>query len=243
MKQKQQINIEQLGFHEKLQHELSGYPIKMIHDNSSVTIQRVQDLYFLVNNTWNVDFFKTIPQFQEMTEKYIGTGRNVRFQINSPTVNLEMKYVYYQKLFNDEWTLTTAFSAEATHLLRLTTFLNEKYSTLHSLLDLNIEKTEREWWFWLQEQGILMQRVARTLRGEYIRKSHEACFLRKVHSAFFALTDTREEWKKDRWDIRVLHDKYGVVYNKSKTDYYIDFTKIEQGKMRKQIKNISNNVF
>ncbi|HHT7238425.1 TPA: tyrosine-type recombinase/integrase [Bacillus cereus] len=236
MKQKQQINIEELGFHEKLQHELSGYPIKTIQDNDSVTVRHIKDPYFLVNNIWNADFLKIIPQFKEMTEIYKAHRWNVRFQINSPTVNLELKYMWYQKLFNDEWTLRSAFCGEAIQLLRLTTFLNEKYSTLHSLLDLNIEKTEREWWFWLQEQGISMQRVASTLRGEYIRKSHAACFLRKVHSAFFALTDTREEWKKDRWDIRVLHDKYGVVYNKSKTGYYIDFTKVEQGKMREQIK-------
>ena len=50
------------------------------------------------------------------------------------------------------------------------------------------------------------------------------------------MTDKREEWEKDRWDIRVLHDKYGINYNKSKTQYYLDFTKIEQVNMREQIK-------
>lgn len=60
--------------------------------------------------------------------------------------------------------------------------------------------------------------------------------MRKIYLSFFVLTDTREEWEKERWDVRVLHDKYGVAYNKSKPDYYIDFTKVEQGKMREQIK-------
>ena len=35
------------------------------------------------------------------------------------------------------------------YLRKLTLFLNEKYPTLYSLLDLDIEKAEREWLFWL----------------------------------------------------------------------------------------------
>lgn len=237
MKQKQQINIEQLGFHEKLQHELSRYPMKTIQDNGSVTVRHIKDPYFLVNNIWNIEFLKSIPQFKEMAEHYNKRRPNMYFQINSPTVNLEVKYVWYKKMFNDIWALNTIFNTQASYLRRLEMFLNEKYPTLHSLLDLNIEKTEREWWFWLQEQGIKIQQISRSSRGnEYINKSGIATFLRKIYSYFFVLTDTREEWEKERWDVRVLHDKYGVAYNKSKTDYYMDFTKLEQGKMREQIK-------
>ncbi|EOQ17052.1 tyrosine-type recombinase/integrase [Bacillus cereus] len=237
MKQKQQINIEQLGFHEKLQHELSRYPMKTIQDNGSVTVRHIKDPYFLINNIWNVDFLKIIPQFKEMAENYNNKNKNVHFRINSPTVNLEVKYVWYQKLFNDIWALNTIFNLQASCLRKLTIFLNEKYPTLNSLLDLNIEKTEQEWLFWLQEQGISTQTISRTSSyGEYINKSIIANSLRHVHSSFFALTDTREEWEKERWDVRVLHDKYGVAYNKSQANYYIDFTKVEQGKMREQIK-------
>jgi len=50
------------------------------------------------------------------------------------------------------------------------------------------------------------------------------------------LTDTREEWEKDRWDVRILHDKYGIHYNKSNSAHYLDFTKIESTNMRLQIK-------
>ncbi|HDR7632038.1 TPA: tyrosine-type recombinase/integrase [Bacillus mycoides] len=237
MKQKQQINIEQLGFHEKLQHELSRYPMKTVQDNGSVTVRYIKDPYFLVNDTWNANFFEVIPQFK-ITVPFNNSGsQNVGFKINSPTVNLEVKYVWYQKLFNDAWVLSSAFGVEARMMRKLTRFLNEKYSSLHSLLDLNIEKTEREWWFWLQEQGASIQRISRrSSYREYTTKSPLATFLRKIYLSFFVLTDTREEWEKERWDVRVLHDKYGVAYNKSKPDYYIDFTKVEQGKMREQIK-------
>lgn len=236
MKQKQQINIEQLGFHEKLQHELSGYPIKTIQDNGSVTVQYIKDSYFLINNIWSVDFLKNIPQLKAMAENHKVSRRNMPFRINSSTVNLEVKYVSYQKLFSDAWAVRSFFGGHASQLRKLTLFLNEKYSTLHSLLDLEIEKAEREWWLWLQGQGLPIHRTKIDSRGKHIYKSALANFLRWVHSSLFTLTDTREEWKKDRWDVRVLHDKYGVVYNKSKSNYSIDFTTIEQGKMRAQIK-------
>ncbi|OOG91309.1 hypothetical protein BTH41_01610 [Bacillus mycoides] len=237
MKQVYQVNTEQLGFHERLQRDLSGYPMKTIEKDDSVIIHHVKDPYFLVKDIWNVDFLENIPQFQEMVEKYKGTNRNVRFQINNATVNLEIKYVWYQKLFKDEWSLSTVFGEPARLLRRLTVFLNEKYPNLFSLLDLDIDQTEREWWFWLEQQGISTQYKRKDVTGGvYIHKAPIASFLRFIHSNFLVLTDTREEWEKDRWDVRMLHDKYGINYNKTKPDYYLDFTKIEQVEMRQHIK-------
>lgn len=37
MKHIQQVHIEELGFHERLQRELSNYPVRTFHDDSSVT--------------------------------------------------------------------------------------------------------------------------------------------------------------------------------------------------------------
>lgn len=237
MKQIYQIDTEQLGFHERLQRELSSYPVKNIEKDGSVTTHHVKDPYFLVNDIWNVDFLENILQFQEMVEKYKGTHRNVRFQINNATVNLEIKYVWYQKLFRDEWSLSNVFGESARLLRRLTIFLNEKYPNLFSLLDLDIDQTEREWWFWLERQGISTQTKRKDVTcGVYIHKAPIANFLRFIHSIFFVLTDTREEWEKDRWDVRMLHDKYGINYNKTNPDYYLDFTKIEQVEMRQHIK-------
>ncbi len=172
-----------------------------------------------------------------MAENYAGPNQNVHFKITSPTVNLEVKYVCYRKLFNDKWMLSHVFKGQATNLRKLTAFLNEKYTALPSLLDLDINQAEREWWFWLQEQGVSTQRPTQDITyGEYIKKTAVATFLRFIHSNLFALTDVREEWDKDRWDVRVLHDQYGIPYNKSKADYYLNFTKIEQVEVCKQIK-------
>ena len=46
---------------------------------------------------------------------------------------------------------------------------------------------------------------------------------------------------KDKWDVRILHDKYGVDYNKSKSSYYLDFSKTDE-KIREEVKNILKTV-
>ncbi|GIN97772.1 hypothetical protein J6TS1_36420 [Siminovitchia terrae] len=56
-----------------------------------------------------------------------------------------------------------------------------------------------------------------------------------IYIALFQFTDKREEWEKDKWDVRILHDKYGIDYNKSKHDYFLDFSKIDD-KVREQVK-------
>lgn len=237
MKQTYQIDTEQLGFHEQLQRELSSYPVKIIAKDGSVATPHVKDPYFLVNDIWNVGFLENIPQFQEMTKNYGKGNRNVRFQINSATVNLEVKYVWYHKLFKDQWAVYSAFNGQATWLRKLTAFLNEKYPNLPSLLSLDIDQTEREWWFWLEQQGTATQSKKKNVTyGVLTHKSSTANFLRVIYSNFFTLTDTREEWEKDRWDVRVLHDKYEINYNKTRAEYYLDFTKIEQVEMRQRIK-------
>ncbi|ABO68759.1 tyrosine-type recombinase/integrase [Geobacillus thermodenitrificans] len=228
---------DELGFHERLQQELSTYTEKIIHEDGSVTTNVVQNPYFLVNDTWNVNVIGTIPNFKEQFSNYKQRAKNIRFEVKSPSVNLEIKYVWYNKLFRDEWTLTSAFVGQTSHLRKLTAFLNEKYPSLHSLLDLEIEKAEREWMFWLSENGVQTQSTQQhILYGKITQKTPVVGFLRVIYSYLFQLTDTREEWEKDRWDVRILQEKYGIDYNKSDTIYYIDFTKIEQINIREQVK-------
>ena len=46
--------------------------------------------------------------------------------------------------------------------------------------------------------------------------------------------------EKDKWDVRILHDKYGVDYNKSKSSYYLDFSKTDE-KIREEVKKYFKN--
>ena len=157
------------------------------------------------------------------------------FQFTNPKVNLEVKYVYYQQLFNDKWTLTSSFY-NSNELKKIDKIFKRKIPYLHSILDLDIEKAEREWLFWLDQQGFQnttnSKNVVETVLVNHVLET----FCETIYSKLFPLTDTREEWEKDRWDVRVLHDKYGMITTKVYTNYYIDFTKIEQGNMREQVK-------
>ncbi|MCU5582982.1 tyrosine-type recombinase/integrase [Bacillus toyonensis] len=237
MKHIQQSDKEQLGFHESLQRELLTYPKKTVQDDGSITIQQIKDPYFIINDTWNLNFIENIPQFEEAMKNYKSLGQYVHFLINNPTIKLEIKYVFHQKLFGEIWSIGTIFNAYRTNLSKLSVFLNETYPDLFSLLDLDLQKVEREWVTWLEWKGVVTEQINRDITyGEIICKTSTAYFLRTIYTSLFLLTDTREEWEKDRWDVRILHDKYGISYNKSRSDYYLNFTKIEHVKMRQQIK-------
>lgn len=56
-------------------------------------------------------------------------------------------------------------------------------------------------------------------------KTPIANFLESTISSINTLTDEREEWEKDKWDVRNLKP-YGINYNKSTPAYYLDFNKI-----------------
>lgn len=228
-------HLEEIGFHESLQKELSTYPKKTVNKDGSVTLEQVKNSYFLVNDKWNINFLGEIKQFEEMATNYKYSNKNIHFHFNNPTINLEVKYVYYQQLFNDLWTLNSFFGTKYP-LRKITEFLNEKYPKLSSLLDLDIDKTEREYLFWLNEKGINTQEVVKNLiTKDTIKKSKVAKFLILTYNLLFQFTDKREEWEKNKWDIRNLHDQYGIYYKKSSSHYYLNFSKIDE-KVREQVK-------
>lgn len=120
-------------------------------------------------------------------------------------------------------------------LKRITDFINEKYPNLSSLLDLDIEKAEREYLFWLNEKKIKTYYTQTNKLRNVTTKTAIAVFLRTVYTALLKFTDKREEWKKDKWDVRTLHKRYGIDYNKSESAYFLDFSKIDE-KVREQVK-------
>ncbi|MES5938937.1 MULTISPECIES: tyrosine-type recombinase/integrase [unclassified Bacillus cereus group] len=235
MKHIKSFRTEEIGFHEGIQRELSTYPEKTVHEDGSVSIEQIKTPYFLVNDEWNINVVGEIKQFEEVVANFTYPNKNIRFRLSNPSINLEVRYVYYQQLFNDLWTIKSIFMTQSP-LQRMTEFLNEKYPKLLSLLDLDIEKAEREYLFWLNEKGINTKKIRkRIIYKDTVGKSSVAIHLRTVYTFLFQYTDKREEWEKDRWDVRVLHDKYGIDYNKSNVSYYLDFSKIDE-KVREQVK-------
>lgn len=227
--------VGEIVSHEGLQRELSFYFEKTIHENGSVSKEQINNPYFLINDKWNINFLGEIKQFEEIVARYKYSCKNIHFQLNNPSINLEVKYVYYQQLFNDLWTINNIFSLQSI-LKRMTEFINENYPKLSSLLDLDIDKAEREYLFWLNKKGIKTQRIKkRVLSKDSVTKTPVAVFLRTIYSALFRFTDNREEWEKDKWDVRILNDKYDIYYSKSVPNHYMDFSMIDK-RIREPVK-------
>ncbi|KMY54359.1 transposase [Bacillus sp. FJAT-27231] len=216
---------------------LSSYEVKDISNDGKVTRRVVKDNYFLVKDVWNVTDIGQIPNFHEQFKRYKRKGKNVKFSIENHAISLEIKFIFYHKLFNDELTFSSFFGNYAVYSNKLFLFLNEKHPLLRSLLDLDVEKTEKEWIWWLNNKGVKTIQTNKNIKyGEYESKTPLAYFFRSLYEKLFNLTDTREEWEKDRWDVRVLNANYGIDYNTSKTDYYIDFKRIKNVVFRQWVK-------
>lgn len=216
---------EELNPQDSLIKKLKSYPEKTVHSNGSVTTEYIETNYFLENDSWEVDFFFNIQQFQSQKDGY-ERGKNFSFQTKNENLKLELKYLIHYQLFQDKWKVTSCFNGQQTYIKKLVVFLDEKYPTLNSLLDLDIEKAEKEWLFWLNSKGIKTMFTQNTIYGEYTNKTSVGNVLRNIYETYFNLMDTREEWEKDCWDVRVLNKKYGIDYLKSNTQYYINFNKI-----------------
>ncbi|TYR80875.1 hypothetical protein FZC66_11015 [Priestia megaterium] len=232
-------NIGQIGYHERLQRKLATYIEKNINEDDSFIEQEIHNPYFLVNDTWNIEFIGAIPNFQEHYQKYNCKNKNVHFKIHSPSIKLELKYLWYHKLFLDEWTLKSNFIGQAPYLRKLTAFLNEKYLNLYSLLELDINRVECEWLIWLEQNGFKTQTTRKDkLYGDLTYKSHSATFLRLMYNTLLRLTDTREEWEKDCWDVRILNEQNGVKYSKSKHNFYMGFSNIQNIHLKNEMKSL-----
>ncbi len=223
------------AFKDKITSTLSNYTEKIVEGNGVVKYHTISSDYFLKNNTWRIDFFGSIPQFKEQLGNCKVKGKNIAFSFTNPSINLEMKFVIYNKIFSDEWSLSSCLMGQQHSIRRLTTFMNEKYPKLNSFLDLDIDKANLQWIDWLNQQGIKTIATQTILDTEYTNRTMMANFLNSIYTMLFTLTDEREEWEKDRWDVRNLK-KYGITYNKSKAHYYIDFTTIKNEIIRVEVK-------
>lgn len=235
MKINKNIQIDTNDFREGLQQELTTYPEKIVNKDGTVTVNQIKNAYFLINDTWNLDFLGEIKQFKKAVENYDQHYKNIKFQFSNPKINLEVKYVFYHRMFNEHWSVSGTFNKQNC-LKNVTKFINEKYPNLSSLLELDIDKAESEFRFWLNKNGYRTEKVVkRQYTKEYTTKSTVLALLKTIYSAFYQLSDRREEWEKDRWDVRQLNKLYGINYDKTKNCYYLDFTGISED-IRLQVK-------
>ncbi|MVX67347.1 tyrosine-type recombinase/integrase [Clostridium chromiireducens] len=221
-------------YDDKITTDLLSYIEKIINKDSSVYYKEVKTSYFLENDKWHIDFFRDIPQFKEQVDNYKHSNKKISFPFNNPNINKEIKFIVYSKLFSAEWGLHSVLMIQIYVLKRLAEFINEKYPDLNSLLDLELDKINFQWIDWLNTKNIKTILTRKYLGKEYKVKTNFANFLEIIYKFLFNLIDERDEWEKDIWDVRNL-DKYGLTYNKTRKDYYINFSKINNNIFRKEV--------
>lgn len=231
---------------------LSKYTEKKVNKDKSVTYTEIPTTYFLDNDKWNIDFFSKIEQFKEQVENYKYANKNISFTFNNENINKEMKFIVYNKLFSDEWSLQAVTITQMQFIRRLAEFINEKYTHINSFKELNLEKVNIQWIDWLDNLNITITTKhindSKIYGKDIYYKSPIANFLETAIKYFNTLIDEREEWEKDKWDVRKL-EKYAITYNKSTTQYFVDFNKINNFKIRMEVKKyikqrlIANNKF
>ena len=218
---------EELNPQSLLIETLKSYPEKTVHSDGTVTTEYIETNYFLENDTWNIDFFFKIKQFQLLKDNYPKKGsKNFDFHFENEDIKIEFKFLIHHLIFEEKWKLTGGYGMSSP-FRKLISFLNEKHPEYSSLLDMDIDKVQKEWIFWLNDNKVsTVKTQIDTVYGELKYKSVFVNFIKSFYTLYTYLSDEREEWEKDRWDIRVLNQKYGLDYNKSTASYYIDFRQI-----------------
>jgi hypothetical protein len=99
MKTFQQQNMGGLGFHERIQQELSTYTEKNINEDGTVTTNVIKSSYFLVNDIWNIDVIGDVANFKELYSKYNCTTKNIRFEIKNPSITWNSNMFGFTRCF------------------------------------------------------------------------------------------------------------------------------------------------
>mgnify|MGYP004456968171 FL=1 len=238
-------------FQDKITNVLSKYTEIIINEDKTVLYKDITTDYFLENNDWYLGFFGCIEQFKNQVE-YNDYNRVLCFPFNNKNIAKEIKFIVYNKLFSNQWSLKSIFSLIKYNINKLSDFLNIKYPNLTSLQQLDLQKANVQWIDWLENENIKLKRKNSTLsklrNKNYIINTNIVNFLVNIINLFNDLNDEREEWLKDKWGIRKL-EAYGINYNKADSNHYLNFNKINNLKLREIFKKyikqklIANNKF
>ena len=149
-------------FQDKITNVLSKYTEIIINEDKTVLYKDITTDYFLENNDWYLGFFGCIEQFKNQVE-YNDYNRVLCFPFNNKNIAKEIKFIVYNKLFSNQWSLKSIFSLIKYNINKLSDFLNIKYPNLTSLQQLDLQKANVQWIDWLENENIKLKRKNSTL--------------------------------------------------------------------------------
>ena len=217
---------------------LSKYTEININDDKTINSNVVSTEYFLTKNIWEIKFFKNIPQFKEKLSN-LNDNQKIEFGIINDNVNNELKFIVYNKIFSESWNLRSTIKVHRANIKRFSSFINEKYSHINSLSELDINKSSIQWIDWLVTKGIKVNTTNKYIANSVEKQSEilngTGKFLESLLNYFEELIDTRDEWEKDKWNVKKLAI-YGIDHNYSNGANCIDFKRINNIKLRESCK-------
>ena len=169
---------------------------------------------YWANDTWHIQD----PFFDELhPEKWSMHDRVIDFTSFSPPLRNEVKFMFAYRLHRHEIRLTSVISYGVLIFKRLGRFLSNYYPTIVSFVDIPYAKAVVQWRSYLIESGIKVNE-----EGKF-KSDHYTIVFRQIHAFFVNFYDTREEIEKDIWNFRKIP---GARYNKSSSNFLLDFTEV-----------------
>ncbi|WAH36413.1 hypothetical protein [Alicyclobacillus dauci] len=175
---------------------------------------------FWAKDVWNV------IECPLRTEPWIYKGKNIFFdRICNASLRTELKYFFASMLIEKHYSVKTVFNNYKGVSGRMFDFFNTVMPRLNSVVDVRKEKLILQWRTYLEENGIKTLTPLRinAVDGQ-VRQSVTSYIsvMNRFYDYMYDFYDEREEFEKDRWDVRNL----GLQYNVTSVNYYLDFRKI-----------------
>lgn len=158
-------------------------------------------------------------------------SRYIDFSIWDFNLNLklEMKYYYAKNILDNNFSLTTALTTFQ-RTKHLASFIKNNYPNISSLLEIDMQKCTIEFRNYLVELGL-----KKAKKNEYDYKC--VYDYKRIYNYLTANFDRRDEYDKDKWDIRKLPN---VIFNGTEGHFTISFELIPtqfKALIKKYLKN------
>nr|WP_197717945.1 hypothetical protein [Clostridium butyricum] len=188
-------NIEK--YNNKILVTLSSYIEIITNSDNSISRNEVNTKYFLENDTWDCNFFRSISQFiAEMNFKKF-TNKSITFNFINPLLKNEIKFIVHNKIFSARWSLRSTFGTENNILNKFADFINEAYPNITSIFQLNTSKIIFQWidyWEKHNHETIRIQNLNSKLNGTIrYAKTGAAKIIENLYKWLYNLTDERIE--------------------------------------------------
>ena len=149
----------------------------------------------------------------------------VRFRCRSAALNLELRYVCWQRFLRCDW--TTSSRNNAIHAL--IRWLNQLRPQPPSLLAQPLSAWEGAYTAYLQEQGVEASYLCRGPLGKPgpRKYTHANAYLSTLRQAYRLLNEAYDETpeeEKDVWDLK----KMGGRFRPCSVQHTVNFTKLSQ---------------